>query len=260
MFGSKLFTSKVNKKWQLSVRAKKKTFLPPFSKKNTFRRNTKFIFHHHIFCIVNLVNPSCCLWDCFRMAVWSVLILATRSTLEQTSYLSILIPLFLCVKHLAGWKTFNLWMVIGPSNICSSSTGVDLILWLSHYGMPCLNVACTVDAEYNGKNVPLRTRQVHCYQWDKQTKTLGALWTELIAHNVTTLASWNNEHIPPVQWAFKKKSLQQKNMHGTYIMVLKGHVFSSLGGTPRVWLIWSIVVLGSWVLDKTPSQSLNPRI
>ena len=85
MFGSKLFTSTSQQKMTtFRAKKKKKNNFPP-SKKTPLPRilrldyNHGRLFHHHTFFI------ACCLWDCFRMAVWSVLILATRSTLEQTS-------------------------------------------------------------------------------------------------------------------------------------------------------------------------------
>lgn len=122
MFGSKLFTSTSQQK-MTTFRARKK-ILPP-QKKTPFPGilrldyNHGRLFHHHTFFI------ACCLWDCFRMAVWSVLILATRSTLEQTS--SYILFHSSSVKHLAGWNfSISEWSLVHL--LCSSSTGVDFIL------------------------------------------------------------------------------------------------------------------------------------
>lgn len=115
-----------NKK-MTTFRAKKK-ILPP-QKKTPFPGilyNHGRLFYHHTF------FKACCLWDYFRMTVWSVIIL------KQTS--SYVLFHSSSVKHLAGWNfSISEWSLVHL--LCSSSTGVDFILWLSHHGMPRLNVA-----------------------------------------------------------------------------------------------------------------------
>ena len=102
-----------NKK-MTTFRAKKK-ILPP-QKKTPFPGilyNHGRLFYHHTF------FKACCLWDSFRMTVWSVMIL------KQTS--SYVLFHSSSVKHLAGWNfSISEWSLVHL--LCSSSTGVDFIL------------------------------------------------------------------------------------------------------------------------------------
>lgn len=119
------------------------------------------------------------------MAVWSVLILATRSTLEQTSSYTFYSNSS-CVKHLAGWKTFNsLKLSLVHRTYVRLQQGwtwsSDYLTMACHVSMPkhCWCRKATV------KKVPWEHGKCTVINWDKETKKLGALWTELIAHSVT---------------------------------------------------------------------------